>query len=80
MEVSDRPRRTPLDPTFAPSITARAGTNATAPPAAKPATIRPVAVLLLKNGCYTQSSEKLSEAVAQPGAEPAPQIETEAAP
>jgi hypothetical protein len=33
-------------PTFAPSMTARAGVRSTNPPAAKPTSIKPVAVLL----------------------------------
>ena len=66
-------------PTLAPSITASAGTRATAPPAAKPATIRPVAVLLCRIAVTPRPAAKARQAVAQRGAEPAAQVGAEAA-
>ena len=60
-------------------MTASAGTSSTAPPAAKPATIRPVAVLLCRMAVTPRPAANAASRLPQRGAEHAAQIGAEGA-
>ena len=66
-------------PTLAPSIAASPGTRSTSPPAAKPVTISPVAVLLCNTAVIPEAGEERLEAVAECGPENPPQVRSERA-
>ena len=60
-------------------MTASAGTRSTRPPAAKPVTIRPVAVLLCSTAVTPRPAANAAEAVAQRAAEHGAQLGAEGA-
>ena len=66
-------------PTFAPSITASAGTSATKPRAANEATISPVAVLLCRTAVTPSAGERRLDRLSSALARKAPQLGAEGA-